>query len=159
MLEKKPFWLKPLAAVASTRPVVAVLKRTIPGIDRWLMRRTKGRLAMSAVLPTLLLTTTGRKSGEQRSAPLLYLRHGDDWVIIGTNFGGTSHPAWYLNLKADPSAELLVDGEKIAATARDALPSERQELWSKAVHLYPGYEAYKTRVGSRQVPIVVLSRA
>ena len=159
MEEKRPFWVRPVAAIASTRPVIAVLKRTIPGIDRWLLRRTRGRMAVTGGLPTLLLTTTGRKSGEPRSAPLLYLNHGDDWVVIGTNFGGASHPAWYLNLKADPRAELLVEGEKVKVSAREATEDERSELWSKAMHIYPGYKTYKARVVSRQVPMVVLSRA
>ena len=79
---RRPFWIKPLALVASARPVIAILKRYLPNIDRWLLRRTKGRVALTAGLPTLLLTTTGRKSGRQCSAPLLYLHHGDDWVVI-----------------------------------------------------------------------------
>jgi deazaflavin-dependent oxidoreductase (nitroreductase family) len=156
---RRPFWIKPLAALASARPVVAILKRSIPSIDRWLMRRTKGRMAMTAGLPTLLLTTMGRKSGQPRSAPLLYLRYGDGWAVIGTNFGSTSHPAWYLNLKVNPQAELLVEGEQVTVSARDALQDERADLWSRAVQLYPGYETYKSRVGARQVPIVVFSRA
>ena len=114
---------------------------------------------MTAGLPTLLLTTMGRKSGQPRSAPLLYLRYGDDWAVVGTNFGGTSHPAWYFNLKANPQAELLVEGEQVTVSARDALQDERADLWSRAVQLYPGYETYKSRVGDRQVPIVVFSRA
>jgi len=153
-----PLWVKLLAAVASARPVVAVLKKTMPGLDRWLLRRSKGRLAISGILPTLLLTTTGRKSGKPRSAALLYLDHASGWVVIGSNFGGTSHPAWYLNLQANPDATVTVDGAEIPVTARDAGLQEREELWAQAVRLYPGYTTYKTRVGDRQVPIIVLSR-
>jgi deazaflavin-dependent oxidoreductase (nitroreductase family) len=159
MAEKRPFWVGPLAVIASARPVLAVLKRTIPGIDRWLMRSTRGRVSVTAGLPSLLLTTTGRKSGQPRSAPLLYVSHGEDWVVIGTNFAGPSHPAWYLNLKADSRAEILVGGEQIAVTAREALPEERPELWAKAIRLYPGFETYRSRISTRQVPIMVLSRA
>lgn len=159
MAGKRPIWVKPLAVVASLKPVLAVLKRTIPRIDRWLMTRTGGRLATTAGLPTLLLTTTGRKSGQPRSAPLLYLRHGEDWVVIGTNFAGVSHPGWYHNLMSDPRAELLVDGEKISVTAREALPGERAELWAKAIQVFPGYETYRSRIKTRHVPIMVLSRA
>jgi deazaflavin-dependent oxidoreductase (nitroreductase family) len=90
---------------------------------------------------------------------LLYLHHGDDWVVIGTNFGGTSHPAWYLNLEVNPLATLLVKGEQVTVSARDALQDEREALWLRAVQLYPGYETYASRVGDRQVPVVVLSRA
>ena len=155
---RRPFWIKPLAAVASARPVIAILKRYLPNIDRWLMSRTKGRVALTAGLPTLLLTTMGCKSGQQRSTPLLYLRYGDDWVVIGTNFGATSHPAWYINLKTNPQATLLLKGEQVKVLARDALQDERADLWLWAVQLYPGYETYKSRVGDRQVPIAVFSR-
>jgi deazaflavin-dependent oxidoreductase (nitroreductase family) len=106
-----------------------------------------------------LLTTTGRKTGQARSAPLLYLRHGEDLVVIGTSFGSTSHPAWYLNLLADPRAAVLLDGDDISVTARAAEPAERAELWPRATELYEGYENYKSRVGEREIPIMVLSRA
>jgi len=154
----RAFWIRPLAAVAGTRPVIAVLKRTIPGFHRWLMQRSKGKLVINAGLPTLLLTTTGRKSRQARTAPLLYVEYDGRWVIIGTNFGGASHPGWYFNLKANPKAELLVEGEQVEVLARDARPDERSALWAGAVEIYPGYETYKSRIGDRQVPIVVLER-
>jgi len=93
---------------------------------------------MTAGLPTLLLTTMGRKSGQPRSAPLVYLRYGDGWAVAGTNFGGTSHPAWYLNLKVNPQAELLVEGEQVTVSARDALQDERADLWSRPRCRTPG---------------------
>ena len=153
-----PFWRKPIDAIASSRPGSAFLKHCMPVLDRPLMRLSGGRLAMTFGLPTLLLTTTGRKSGRPRSAPLLYLRHGDDLVLIGTSFGSTTHPAWYLNLLANPRASVLLDGATFVVTAREAEPGERPELWRKATHLYGGYEKYKARVGAREIPMIVLSR-
>ena len=155
---KIPAWRKPLDAIASFKPVSAVLKYCMPVLDRPLMRLSRGRFALTYGLPTLLLTTTGRKSGEARSAPLLYIQHGDDMALIGTSFGSKKHPAWYLNLMAEPRASVLIDRETLAVTARKATPQERQELWLRATQLYAGYEKYKDRVGDREIPILVLTR-
>ena len=153
-----PGWRKPLDALASLKPVSAVLKYCMPVLDRPLMRLSRGRVSLTYGLPTLLLTTTGRKSGEARTAPLLYIQHGDDMALIGTSFGSTRHPAWYLNLMAEPQASVLLDGENVAVTAREATPEERREIWLKATRLYGGFEKYKTRVGDREIPILVLTR-
>lgn len=153
-----PGWRKPIDALASLKPVSAALKYCMPVIDRSLMRLSRGRVALTFGLPTLLLTTTGRKSGEPRSAPLLYIRHGEDIGLIGTSFGSTKHPAWYLNLMANPRATVLIDGETLAMTAREANPEERREIWLRATRLYGGFEKYKSRVGEREIPILVLSR-
>ena len=153
-----PGWRKPLDALASLKPVSAVLKYCMPVLDRPLMRLSRGRFSLTYGLPTLLLTTTGRKSGEARSAPLLYIQHGNDMALIGTSFGSTRHPAWYLNLMAEPQASVLLDGENVAVTAREATPEERREIWLKATRLYGGFEKYKTRVGDREIPILILTR-
>jgi deazaflavin-dependent oxidoreductase (nitroreductase family) len=153
-----PGWRKPLDALASLKPVSAVLKYCMPVLDRPLMRLSRGRFSLTYGLPTLLLTTTGRKSGEARSAPLLYIQHGADMALIGTSFGSTKHPAWYLNLMANPRASVLLDGKTLAVTAREATPEEWQKVWLKATRLYSGFEKYKTRVGDREIPILVLTR-
>ena len=155
-----PSWRRPIDAVLSSRPVSAVLRHVMPVLDKPLMRLSGGRFSStrSMGLPTLLLTTTGRKTGEPRAAPLLYLRHGDDLALIGTSFGNTSHPAWYLNLMANPRATVLLDDESFEVTAREADPEERPVLWQQATQVYGGFEKYLKRVGDRQVPILVLSR-
>jgi deazaflavin-dependent oxidoreductase (nitroreductase family) len=127
-------------------------------LDRPLMRLTGGRFSLTLGMPTLLLTTTGRKSGELRSAPLLYMRHGDDLALIGTSFGSISHPAWYLNLMANPQASVLLKKETFEVTAREATPEERPVLWQKATQVYGGYEKYLERAGDRNIPILVLAR-
>ena len=109
-------------------------------------------------MPTLLLTTTGRKSGEPRSTPLIYQRVGADLAVIGTRFGSTRHPAWYLNLRDRPEATVLLDGEEFAVHSREARSDEWKRIWSQATRLYGGYERYRSRVGSRRVPILILSR-
>jgi len=155
-----PAWRKPLDSLLSSKPCTAALKIFMPPIDRILMRVTGGRFAMTRSLgmPTLMLTTTGRKSGLPRSAPLLYFQHGDDMALVGTNFGGTSHPAWYLNLMDDPNGSVLLGNETFPVTARKATTEERPVLWEKATRVYGGYDKYKPRVGDREIPILVLSR-
>lgn len=153
---KPPAWRRPIDALASLKPVAAFLRRTLHHLDRPLMRLSRGRLATTRGLPTLLLTTTGRKTGQRRSAPLLYVATPSGPAVIGTHFGSTRHPAWYLNLQADPRAEVLVDGRQWPVVARPALPAERQDIWKAARALYPGYEKYRDRVGARTIPILVL---
>ena len=154
-----PAWRKPLDAIAGSAVGSAFLRRFAPALDRRLMRLTRGRFAMTFGLPTLLITTTGRKSGEPRSTPLLYLRHGEHLVVIGTRFGSESHPAWYLNLQAKPEARVTLDGEEFAVHCRDATPDEYAALWQQAEGMYGGFEKYKRRVGERTIPILVLERS
>lgn len=108
-------------------------------------------------VPTLLLTMTGRKSGEKRTIPIIYTPVGDKYVIIASKGGSASHPAWYLNVSANPSVELQVRDEVFAATARTAASPEREELWAEAVKAWPNYDVYQSRT-DRVIPVVVLER-
>jgi deazaflavin-dependent oxidoreductase (nitroreductase family) len=92
--------------------------------------------------PVLLLTTTGRKSGEQRTAPILYLAHGDAMVLIDTNAGNEKLPGWSHNLKANPRAEVEIGRRKLAVTARVATGAERDKLWRASVAQYAGFDDY-----------------
>lgn len=107
--------------------------------------------------PTLLLTTTGRRSGEARTTPLIYGRDGDHVVIVASNGGDREHPGWYLNLRADPDAELQIWDEVFRARARDAEGDERERLWRLMTEIWPAYDEYQTRTG-RRIPVVVLER-
>jgi deazaflavin-dependent oxidoreductase (nitroreductase family) len=108
-------------------------------------RLSRGRL-MSKVGdgPVLLLTTTGRKSGEPRTAPILYLKRGDAMVLIDTNAGNEKLPGWSHNLKANPRAEVQIGREKLAVTARVAEGAEREELWRACSEQYSGFDEYIT---------------
>jgi deazaflavin-dependent oxidoreductase (nitroreductase family) len=106
---------------------------------------------------TLLLTTTGRRSGERREHALIYGRHGDDYLIVASKGGASQHPAWYLNLEADPDVELQVGDERFPARARTATPDEKPELWKIMTAEWPAYDEYQTKT-DRDIPIVVLSR-
>jgi deazaflavin-dependent oxidoreductase (nitroreductase family) len=106
---------------------------------------------------TLLLTTTGRRSGERREHALIYGQHGDDYLIVASKGGASQHPAWYLNLEADPNVELQVGDERFPATARTATPEEKPELWKIMTAEWPAYDEYQTKT-DRDIPVVVLSR-
>ena len=109
------------------------------------------------MIPTLLLTTVGRKSGRELTMPLIFGRSGQDYVIVASKGGAPAHPAWYLNLEANPSVRLQVKADKFAARARTAQAEERAALWKKMVAIYAPYELYQTKT-DRQIPVVVLER-
>jgi deazaflavin-dependent oxidoreductase (nitroreductase family) len=108
------------------------------------------------LLPTLLLTTTGRKSGKPRSLPLLYGEAGGSYVVVASKGGLPNHPIWYLNLEAHPECELMVGPRHVKARARTARGEERERLWKQMAKLYPPYEEYQQRAGDRTIPVVVL---
>ena len=103
----------------------------------------------------LLLTTTGRKSGRRRTTPLLYLEDDGNLVVIASNGGNPMHPAWWLNLKSDPRAEVQVGRERRAVTAEEAEGEERERLWRAVVDVNRGYEGYQ-RSTTRRIPVVIL---
>ncbi|MBT4520912.1 MAG: nitroreductase family deazaflavin-dependent oxidoreductase [Halieaceae bacterium] len=109
-------------------------------------------------LPTLLLTCIGRKSGEERITPLVFLQHGDDMIVVGSLAGYDSHPAWYLNVSANPQCRVQLDHKKIATTARDATEDERRDLWPKLTAMFPPWGFFQNQT-DRPFSIVVLSPA
>lgn len=106
----------------------------------------------------LILTTTGRRSGEQRSTPLIYQQHRDDYVVVASKGGAPDHPAWYLNLEADPEVTVQVRGDRFKARAHTASSDEKPELWRLMTAAWPSYEDYQRNTG-RDIPVVVLERA
>jgi deazaflavin-dependent oxidoreductase (nitroreductase family) len=107
---------------------------------------------------TLLLTTRGRRSGKLRRTALIYERDGDAYVIVASNGGSKHHPAWYLNLVANPQVRVQVESETFTANARTAGPDERPRLWAKMNAIWPDYEKYQKRC-KRQIPVVLLEPA
>ena len=114
------------------------------------------RVGGKGVLPTLLLTTTGRKSGASRVLPLIYKKVGDGYVIIASKGGAPAHPAWYLNLVAHPACHIQVGRDHLDVVARTADGGEREALWAQLAEVYPPYRDYQQRAGARQIPVVVL---
>jgi deazaflavin-dependent oxidoreductase (nitroreductase family) len=105
----------------------------------------------------LILTTKGRKSGEERTNPLIFARHGDDYLVVGSKGGSPAPPAWYLNLVADPEVHVQVKGDRFAAHARTATAEEKPELWKTMTAVWPDYDGYQQRT-EREIPVVILTR-
>ena len=106
--------------------------------------------------PILLLTTTGRKSGEPRTSALIFGRDGDDLLLVASQGGAPTHPNWYHNLSANPDVEVQVQGDVFRATARTANDDEKARLWSIMTETWPNYDAYQERT-DRAIPLVVLT--
>jgi deazaflavin-dependent oxidoreductase (nitroreductase family) len=105
--------------------------------------------------PVLLLTTTGRRSGQKRTAPVVYLADGDSVVVINTNAGNEKTPAWSLNLKADPAAEVEIGRQKRAVVARVAEDEERADLWRRHNEQFAGFDVYERKLDRRPEVIVL----
>jgi F420H(2)-dependent quinone reductase len=105
--------------------------------------------------PILLLNTTGRKSGQRRTTPLMYASDGDDFILIASNGGAPNHPAWYLNLKANPEATVEVGDREVRVRAEEAHQEEKARLWQKMVEVYSGYDGYQRKT-EREIPLLVL---
>ena len=135
-----------------------VLGRLMDG-HMYLYRATHGLIGhrIPGLPPMLLLDHVGAKSGVKRTAPLLYIRDGDDVVIVASKGGFPKHPAWFHNLRANPDTTVQIGSERRAVRARIATPQERERLWPKAVAAYHDYARYQQRT-DREIPLVILER-
>ncbi|MDQ3864079.1 MAG: nitroreductase family deazaflavin-dependent oxidoreductase [Actinomycetota bacterium] len=105
--------------------------------------------------PVLLLNTTGRKSGQRRTTPLLYVVDGENFVVIASNGGAPVHPAWYLNLTSNPDATVEIEDREVRVRAEEAHQEEKARLWRKMVEMYPPYDDYQKKT-EREIPLIVL---
>jgi F420H(2)-dependent quinone reductase len=130
--------------------------RILGGMHKGVYRLTGGKVGGKlGKLPVLLLTTTGRKSGQPRTQPLLHAQAGDGYAVIASKGGAAQHPLWYLNLQANPHAEVTIGRKTRHVHARDAQGEERERLWRALADQYPGYDKYAQKT-SRHIPVVVL---
>ncbi len=140
-----------LRALGPTRAFASLYRRLGPKLDPWLLRVTGGRIATRWYgVPSLLLITTGAKTGLKRTSPLLYVRDGDDFVVVGTNFGTEHHPAWTANLLKTPGAEIVVGDDTLAVTAALCDRAAFDRLWPSFTAVYDGYRAYLARLTGRE---------
>jgi deazaflavin-dependent oxidoreductase (nitroreductase family) len=131
--------------------------KTMGKLHTPLYRMTGGRFGhRTGGLSHLLLTATGRKSGEKRTCPLTYLEDGGRYVLIASNGGNEKHPVWYLNLKAQPRATVEVGPRKLDVIASTATGEERARLWAAAVRMNAQYATYEG-ITSREIPVVILT--
>lgn len=131
--------------------------RLAPKLDPPLLRISGGRVSSVYPVPVMLLTTTGAKSGLLRTLPLLYLTDGDSLVLVASNYGRPGNPAWYRNLKVNPTVDVLAgkrSGRYTASEITDA--TERANAWAQAVDLYAGYGDYEVRATNRTIPLIRL---
>ena len=156
MSEQQPkpsFYTRAMILIVTSRVGASFCRKVMHCIDVPLLRLTGGRFSFASSYPVLLLTTTGAKSGKERTIPLLYVQRGESVAVIGTRFGSTKHPGWYHNLRARPEATMAIKGKTTRCIARMAGDDERQEIWAQAAATYPGYDADKSRA-NRKIPIV-----
>ena len=137
-------------------PVDPVIIKTWSAVHEFWYRLTGGVLGGSIMgRRHLLLTTTGRKTGQPRTTPLMYLEDGENLVVIASNGGNPRHPNWWLNLQKSPQAEVQLRSEKRRVKAEEATGEERERLWRAVVEVYSGYEGYQKST-EREIPVVVL---
>jgi proline iminopeptidase len=145
--------------------------RLAPNLPNWMVEHANRYLASGGTdghmyqmaqpgrpkitVPALLLTTTGRKSGEKFIFPLFYGKTGDSYIVVASKGGAPQHPGWYRNLLADPDVEVQVGTAKMKARARTATGEERARLWEKALEFWPPYADYQRKT-EREIPVVVL---
>jgi deazaflavin-dependent oxidoreductase (nitroreductase family) len=134
--------------VAGTRGFAALGSKVFPPLDRLVHKLTGGRVVLSAgMVPSLVLTATGRKSGEPRRTPLATLPIDDDFLVVGSNFGKEHHPVWTANLLANPDATVSFRGQTIPVRARLLDAAEKQAVWPQLLRLWPTYDRYVERSG------------
>ena len=132
------------------------LRKIITDGNLWMLRISKGQIGNSFLgVPVLLLTTTGRKSGKKRTQPLYYLEEEERFILVASNAGNKSDPAWLLNLKSHPEAAADVLGEHIKMSGRIATKEEKAELWPKLIHLFPKWQMMEDR-SERSFKVVIL---
>jgi len=146
-----------LSWVARQRPMTWFLVNIGNRIDPVLMKATGGRLKTTVNAPTVLVTHRGARSGKERTTPLAYFTDGEDVILIASAGGAPKHPAWYLNLMANPEIELWAKGSGGRYRAREAEGAERERLWNLATDYYPGFAVYQERAAERRIPVVVCS--
>ena len=103
----------------------------------------------------LILTTTGRRSGQRRDTPLIYGRSGENYLVVASKGGADEPPAWFVNLEADPETEVQVKADRLKTRARVATPEEKPQMWKTMTSAWPAYDEYQTKT-EREIPIVVL---
>lgn len=146
--------------LASTSPIAKLFSYTFHHLDRTMLSLSNGRysaISLLSGLPLVTLTATGAKSGQPREVPLIGTPVDDEVILIASNWGGKKHPSWYYNLKATPACTLTHDGKTEPYIAQEVFGDEKERYWQKAAAIYPGYDAYKSRTGGREIPVMVLT--
>lgn len=145
--------------LGSSRYGAWVFSKTLYPVDRVMFRLSGGRVTLPSLLagvPVILLTTTGARTGQARTMPLLGIPFGDDLAIIGSNYGQEPTPGWVYNLEADPSATIEYRGQSVRVMARLAEDDEVAKAFEAANDVYLGYDKYRSRADHRNLKVFVL---
>ncbi len=146
----------------TSRPVAWLSVRCLATIDRLALRATGGRGTLSgwvSGLPVVRLTTTGARTGQPRTTPVLGIPGGDALIVIAANFGETRNPSWYHNLRAHPLATITYRGTACTCTATELTGADRDRRFAQAVRLNPGWLRFRERAGPRRIPVLRLAPA
>jgi deazaflavin-dependent oxidoreductase (nitroreductase family) len=144
---------------AASGPGSWLFARVLHRIDRPVYRLSGGRYTLASLvsgLPVVMLTTTGARSGQQRTLPVLGLPTADGLAVIASNFGQQRHPGWYYNLRAHPQGYVTVEGERSAFRASEAQGEVRERIWQEGLKVYPGWSQYERRAANRDIAVFVL---
>ena len=147
---------------AGTRAGSWLFARTAHHLDRPVIRLSRGRTSTATILlglPIVELTTTGARSGQPRTLPIIGVPDGDRLVLVASNYGSTRHPAWYHNLRAHPECLVRFRGEELRMRAYEAEGEERERLWQLDAAVYPPRVKYAARTQGRRIPVMVLEPA
>jgi deazaflavin-dependent oxidoreductase (nitroreductase family) len=150
---------KALRRVAASGPGAWLFARVLYRIDRPVYRLTRGRHTFASLLsgiPVVMITTTGARSGQPRTVPVLGIPTADGVAVIASNFGQRRHPGWYFNLRANPEGLMAVDGERRRFRAIEAEGERRRAIWAEGLRVYPGWSQYERRASNRQIAVFVL---
>jgi deazaflavin-dependent oxidoreductase (nitroreductase family) len=141
-------------------PISWLYARTLHHADRLVYRLTRGRATFVSLvtgLPIVMLTTTGAKSGQRRTLPLVALPEGNRMIIIASNYGQYRNPSWYYNLRANPRATITYEGVTREVMARELEGEERDRHYERGIGIYPGWTQYRERAAHRRIPVIELS--
>jgi deazaflavin-dependent oxidoreductase (nitroreductase family) len=141
-------------------PISWLYARTLHHADRLVYRLTRGRATFVSLvtgLPIVMLTTTGAKSGQRRTLPLVALPEGNRMIIIASNYGQYRNPSWYYNLRANPRATITYEGVTREVMARELEGEERDRQYERGIGIYPGWTQYRERAAHRRIPVIELS--
>jgi deazaflavin-dependent oxidoreductase (nitroreductase family) len=154
MAEKR----KPAPFTPTEEKIGTVAVRVMSKLNTWIYRASGGRLGAKFArgAPVCLLITTGRKSGQERTAPLIYLKDGADYVFVASKGGMSTHPDWYLNLEARPECAIEIGKQRLPAVAHRVGDDEKAALWPRLLAIYPDYDDYQART-TRNIPVIRLS--
>jgi deazaflavin-dependent oxidoreductase (nitroreductase family) len=131
--------------------------RLIGRLHAWLWKLTGGKLGNAfGTAPFMMLTTRGRKTGRERTTPVLYLQDGADLIVVASFGGNDMHPAWYLNLERCPEAEVIINGERRRLLASQVSSEEKKLIWASLVKMYPNFAVYQ-QLTRREIPLLQLS--